>query len=272
MSQESLTLQENVTLSLVGIGIALLFLLCTLYQSTISVKRRNASKRKQRSSEENSDEAYKPYWLWDVTGYLRYPRRFVFALSTSEVYFASRRLIPCLFYRIWQKYRYGRVFPGSSPKHINNMASGSFPLTRLVPTTDLVVAYSKEFVSEFSSSPRTKGRRSRYALLLKSATPEAKADIERYFGSVVEDILSVRQVSSFVYIMLSGRSRFVRFHFPARLLCFPAGFKLNHCQIIIITTYILIFYQVYAFLVLFYCNSSKRLSTFVNNVVNFVIS
>jgi hypothetical protein len=218
MSQESLTLQENVTLSLVGIGIALLFLLCTLlYQSTISVKRRNASKRKQRSSEENSDEACKPYWLWDVTGYLRYPRRFVFALSTSEVYFASRRLIPCLFYRIWQKYRYGRVFPGSSPKHINNMASGSFPLTRLVPTTDLVVAYSKEFVSEFSSSPRTKGKRSRYALLLKSATPEAKADIERYFGSVVEDILSVRQVSSFVYIMLSGAVTLCPFSFSGQI-------------------------------------------------------
>ena len=85
------------------------------------------------------------------------------------------------------------------------MASESFPLTRLVPTTDLVVAYSKEFVNEFSSSPRRKGRRKRYALILKSANPEAKGEIERYFGSVVEDILSVRQVSSLFTLKCLGR-------------------------------------------------------------------
>jgi hypothetical protein len=105
------------------------------------------------------------------------------------------------------------------------MASDAFPLTRLVPTADLVVAYSKEFVSEFSSTPRPKGKRKRYALILKSVSPEAKAEIERYFGSVVEDILSVRQVSSFVYIMLSGSSRLiVHFHFPA----FPASYSFNY--------------------------------------------
>ncbi len=226
MSQESLTLQENITLSLLGIVIALLFLLCSLYRSSTSAKRRNASKREQRASQtrENCDETYIP-WPRDVTGYFRYPRRFVFALSTSEVCFVPRRLIPCLFYRIWQKYRYGRVVSGNSPKRTNNMASDAFPLTRLVPTADLVVAYSKEFVSEFSSTPRPKGKRKRYALILKSVSPEAKAEIERYFGSVVEDILSVRQVSSFVYIMLSGSSRLiVHFHFPT----FPALYSFNY--------------------------------------------
>jgi hypothetical protein len=205
MSQGSLTFEENVTLCLLGILIALLFLLCTLYRSSTSAKRRNASKRKQKTAD-HCDETYIP-WSWDITGYLRYPRRFVFALSTSEEHSPSRRLIPYLFNRIWQKYRHGRVVQAISPKHANNMASDSFPLTRLVPTTDLVVAYSKEFVSECSSSPRPKGKRRRYALIFKSASPEAKAEIERYFGSVVEDILSVRQVSPFVYITISGSSR-----------------------------------------------------------------
>ena len=235
MAQEGLTLEENITLSLLGIGIALLFLLCTLYRSSISRKRRNTSERKQRASQthENCDQTIAP-WSWDITGYFRYPRRFVFALSTSEEYSASRRLIPYLFYRIWQKYRYGRVLQTSSPKHSNNMASDSFPLTRLVSTTDLVVAYSKEFVSECSSSPKPKpkGKRKRYALILKSASPEAKAEIERYFGAVVEDILSVRQVSSFVYILMSGSVTPVHFRFPG--FAFPLRLTLITVKYILI--------------------------------------
>ena len=209
MSPESLTLQDNLTLSLLGIAVALLFLLCTLYRSSITLKQRNASKRSKRK--ENEDESYDETYttrLWDVTGYFGFPRRFVFALSTSEVSFTPRRLIPYLFYRVWQKYRHGRVVLASSPKQTNIMASESFPITRLVSSVDLVVAYSQAFVNEFSSSSTAKGKKKRYALILKSATPEAKADVERYFGSVVEDILSVRQVSAFVYIFLSGSSRF----------------------------------------------------------------
>lgn len=212
MSLETLTLEENILLSLLGIVIASLFLLCTLYRSSIPAKRENTSKRKQKANvaHEKGDETY-TQWSWDVTGYLRFPKRFVFAVSASDTHIAPRRLIPCLFYRIWQKYRHGRVVPASSPKHASDMASESFPLTRLVATTDLVVAYSKEFVNEFSCSRRPKRKRKRYALILKSATPEAKAEIERYFGSVVEDILSVRQVSPFVYINSSKLSRQITF-------------------------------------------------------------
>lgn len=208
MSLETLTLEENILLSLLGIAIASLFLLCTLYRSSIAEKRGNSSKRKQKvnSAHENGDETYTP-WSWDITGYLHFPRRFVFAVPASDRHRALGRLIPCLFYRIWQKYRHGRVVSASLPKHASDMASESFPLTRLVPTTDLVVAYSKEFVNEFSRPSRPRRKRKRYALILKSATPEAKAEIERYFESVVEDILSVRQVSSFVYINSSKLSR-----------------------------------------------------------------
>lgn len=75
------------------------------------------------------------------------------------------------------------------------MLSNDFPLTRLLASLDLVVAYSNEFINELSSSPKLKGKQKRYALILKSASPEAKAEIERYFSSVVEDVLTVHQVS-----------------------------------------------------------------------------
>ena len=221
MSLETLTLEENILLSLLGIVIASLFLLCTLCRSSIHAKRENTSKRKQKANVAHvkGDETHTP-WSWDITGYLRFPRRFVFAISASDIHNVSRLLIPCLFYRIWQKYRHGRVVPKSSPKRASDMASDSFPLTRLVATTDLVVAYSKEFVDEFSRSRRPKRKRKRYALILKSATPEAKAEIERYFGSVVEDILSVRQVSPFVYIKIVTTDLF-----PAWFTCLSAPCK-----------------------------------------------
>lgn len=223
MSGESLTLEENFMLSLLGIAVALVFFLWTLYRAVTPVKRKNASKdsHNQRSSQTHEQQITTDEinpWPWDVTGFFAYPRRFVFAPSTSEVCFVLRRLIPCLFYRIWQKYRHGRVVLSSPRKLDRKMTSESFPLTRLVASTDLVVAYSKEFVNEFSSSPRPKGKRKRYALILKSATPEAKAKIERYFGAVVEDILSVRQVSPFVYIRKSAVVTVLNFRFPASLL------------------------------------------------------
>lgn len=74
-------------------------------------------------------------------------------------------------------------------------ASGSvaFPVTRLLSSPAIVVAYSSEFVRDFSdkSSPRRK----RYALILKSVSREARGELETYFSAVLEDILSVRQVS-----------------------------------------------------------------------------
>lgn len=95
----------------------------------------------------------------------------------------------------------------STTKAADNSMS-TFPLARLLPTADLVVAYSKEFVDEFSSSPKGKAKRKRYALIFNSATADAKTDIERYFGTVVNDILSVRQVSLRVYIICKRHGRY----------------------------------------------------------------
>lgn len=101
-------------------------------------------------------------------------------------------------------------------------ASGSvaFPVTRLLSSPAIVVAYSSEFVRDFSdeSSPRRK----RYALILKSVSREARGELETYFSAVLEDILSVRQVSvvclhfadpSHECLALSGfqRARFCEF-------------------------------------------------------------
>ena len=117
-----------------------------------------------------------------------------FVIILLKYYLISDVSSQFVVYRIWKKIYNGRDSSEDLRENID-MLSNDFPLTRLLASLDLVVAYSNEFINELSSSPKLKGKQKRYALILKSASPDAKAEIERYFSSVVEDVLTVHQVS-----------------------------------------------------------------------------
>ena len=209
MSAE-LSLEKYVIAGLLGLVFLLLLLLCSVYRTKKEhlkllkdkKKRRAPSEHRSHGEQFGNDEIY-PCNQQAVTRCLDFPRRFVFVRATSRAYF-SRCLLDlssCLFFRLWQKYRHGRVIPSSSPesKMAKDTGAEAFPLSRLLTSPGIVVAYSREFVNDFASgrSPRREAGHKRYALILKSASREAKADLHTYFEAVLEDILNVRQVSLF---------------------------------------------------------------------------
>ncbi|XP_046858234.1 uncharacterized protein LOC124451677 [Xenia sp. Carnegie-2017] len=157
MSKEISSIQENFTIGLFVLTTILAFLLCCFV------------KRFTNKSKQN-------YAIVDIC-------RSCFCIITSVFRYTRR---------IWKTIYNGRDSSEDLSENID-MLSNDFPLTRLLASLDLVVAYSKEFINELYSSPKLKGKQKRYALILKSASPEAKAEIERYFSSVVEDVLTVHQ-------------------------------------------------------------------------------
>lgn len=106
----------------------------------------------------------------------------------------------------------------AAPREIGG--SVAFPVTRLLSSSGIVVAYSSEFVHEFSAESAP--RRKRYALILKSVNREARGELETYFSAVLEDILSVRQVSVVCLHLPTLNAS----HFPASngLVCGSAHF------------------------------------------------